>query len=79
MEANQIDSAYIFGIPQVQVEKGTILNDMEREFRTKAIIADSVAVDQLYADFKKNYLSGGGNEWIEQATKIYNDELAARK
>jgi putative aldouronate transport system substrate-binding protein len=79
MEANQIDSAYIFGIPQVQVEKGTILNDMEREFRTKAIIADSGAVDQLYADFKKNYLSGGGNEWIEQATKIYNDEVAARK
>ncbi|WP_167859003.1 extracellular solute-binding protein [Paenibacillus cymbidii] len=76
---NPIKSAYIFGVPQVQVEKGKILSDMEKEFRTKAMLADSGAIDQMYADFKKKYLDGGGNEWITQATKIYNDEQAARK
>jgi putative aldouronate transport system substrate-binding protein len=73
-----IDSAYIYGVPQIQVDKGTILSDMEKEFRTKAILA-SGNLDQMYADFKAKYLKEGGSTWIEQATKIYNDEQAARK
>ncbi|THF75463.1 extracellular solute-binding protein [Cohnella fermenti] len=75
---NLIEEVTLFSLPQVQIDKGTILNDMEKEFRTKAIMA-SGDIDQMYESFKQKYLSEGGNEWIEQATKIYEEEQASRK
>ncbi|QMV41296.1 extracellular solute-binding protein [Cohnella cholangitidis] len=75
---NLIEEVKLFTLPQVQIDKGTILNDMEKEFRTKAILA-SGDIDQLYESFKQKYLAEGGNEWIEQATEIYAEEQATRK
>lgn len=72
-----IEEVQIFSLPQVQVEKGTILIDMEKEFRTQAILSNG-NIDQLYEEFKQKYLAEGGRDWIEQATKIYNDEKASR-
>lgn len=74
---NIIEEAHIYGMPQVQVDKGTILSDMEKEFRTQAIMSKG-NLDQLYEDFKHKYLAEGGSAWIEQATQIYQDEQASR-
>jgi len=73
---NIIEEVHIFAMPQIEIDRGTILKDMEKEFRTKAIMAKG-NVEELYEGFKKQYLSEGGSDWIEQATKIYNDEKAA--
>lgn len=75
---NIIDEAKLFSMPQVQIDKGSILSDMEKEFRTKAVMSTG-EIDRMYEDFKKKYLAEGGSEWIEQATKIYREEQAARK
>ncbi|MFC4597188.1 extracellular solute-binding protein [Cohnella hongkongensis] len=77
-EEHLIEEAHIYKMPQIEIDRGTILKDMEKEFRTKAILAKG-NVDQLYEDFKKKYLAEGGNDWIEQATKIYNDEQTSRQ
>ncbi|WP_144023778.1 hypothetical protein MHI37_21120 [Paenibacillus sp. FSL H8-0548] len=64
-------------MPEIQRERGTILDDMEKEFRTLAIVSAG-DIDALYADFKKKYLAEGGSDWIKQATEIYNKEQAAK-
>jgi putative aldouronate transport system substrate-binding protein len=74
---NPIEDAYIFGIPQIQQEVGSILNDMEKEFRTIAITS-SGNLDALYNEFKAKYLAEGGQKLIDQATEIYKAEQAAR-
>ncbi|MBD2845951.1 extracellular solute-binding protein [Paenibacillus sp. IB182496] len=71
-----IEDAYLFGLPAVQQERGTILADMEKEFRTLAITSTG-DLDALYADFKAKYLAEGGDDWIEQATAIYAAEQEA--
>lgn len=75
---NLIDEVRLFALPQVQIDKGTILDDMEKEFRTKAMMSTG-DIDQMYESFKQKYLAEGGSEWIEQATKIYQEEQAARQ
>ncbi|WP_158299398.1 extracellular solute-binding protein [Paenibacillus antri] len=72
-----LEDAYIFGLPDVQKERGTILDDMEKEFRTIAITS-SGDLDALYEEFKAKYLAEGGADLIEQATEIYKAEQAAR-
>ncbi|GBF73292.1 hypothetical protein PA598K_01578 [Paenibacillus sp. 598K] len=74
---NFIEEAHTYGLPQVQIDRGTMLKDMEKEFRTKAILAKD-NLDRLYEEFKQNYLAEGGSDWIEQATAIYNEEQASR-
>lgn len=74
---NTLEDAYIFGIPEVQQEMGSILDDMEKEFRTLAITT-SGNLDAMYNDFKAKYLAEGGQKLIEQATEIYKAEQAAR-
>jgi putative aldouronate transport system substrate-binding protein len=75
---NSIEDAYIFDLPEIERERGTIMKDMEKEFRVLAIMSRG-DLDALYADFKKKYLAEGGSAWIEQATEIYNKEQAALK
>lgn len=75
---NLIDEVKLFTLPQVQIDKGTILSDMEKEFRTKAMMSKG-DIDQMYESFKQKYLAEGGSQWIEQATKIYEEEQAARQ
>lgn len=75
---NPIPDAYIFGVPDIERDKKKVLDDMELEFRTKAIVAKT-DIDKMYDDYKKKYLAEGGSAWIEQATAIYNKEQADRK
>jgi putative aldouronate transport system substrate-binding protein len=75
---NSIEDAYIFDLPEIERERGTIMKDMEKEFRVLAILSRG-DLDALYVDFKKKYLAEGGSAWIEQATEIYNKEQAALK
>lgn len=70
-----IPDAYIFGVPEIDRDKKKILDDMELEFRTSAIVSKG-DLDKLYADYKKKYLAEGGSVWIEQATAIYKKEQA---
>jgi putative aldouronate transport system substrate-binding protein len=70
-----IPDAYIFGVPEIERDKKKILDDMELEFRTSAIVSKG-DLDKLYADYKKKYLAEGGSVWIEQATAIYKKEQA---
>ncbi|SDD57429.1 putative aldouronate transport system substrate-binding protein [Paenibacillus sp. UNCCL117] len=71
-----IKDTYIFDLPAIQKERGTILSDMEKEFRTLAITSNG-NIDALYNDFKTKYLAEGGSKWIEQATAIYKAEQEA--
>ncbi|WP_240418776.1 extracellular solute-binding protein [Paenibacillus periandrae] len=73
-----IPDAYLFGVPDIERDKKKVLDDMELEFRTSAIVSKG-DLDKLYADFKKKYLAEGGSTWIEQATVIYNKEKAELK
>ncbi|MBO9607228.1 MAG: extracellular solute-binding protein [Paenibacillaceae bacterium] len=73
-----IPDAYIFGVPEIEKDKKKVLDDMELEFRTKAIVSKG-DIDKMYDDYKKKYLAEGGSAWIEQATAIYNKEQADRK
>ncbi|MGG6311959.1 extracellular solute-binding protein [Paenibacillus macerans] len=76
---NTIDDVYIYEVPEIQQEVGTILNDMETEFRMVAITSNG-DLDAMYEDFKKKYLAEGGSKWIEQATEIHRaQEQAANK
>lgn len=72
---NSIEDAYIYGLPEVKKARGTILDDMEKEFRTLAITS-SGDLGALYEEFKAKYLSEGGADLIEQATEIYDAEQA---
>lgn len=73
-----IPDAYLFGVPEIERDKKKIMDDMELEFRTSAIVSKG-DLDKLYADFKKKYLAEGGTTWIEQATVIYKKEQADLK
>lgn len=73
-----IPDAYLFGVPDIERDKKKVLDDMELEFRTSAIVSKG-DLDKLYTDFKKKYLAEGGSTWIEQATVIYNKEKAELK
>jgi putative aldouronate transport system substrate-binding protein len=74
-----IPDTYIFGVPEIERDKKKVLDDLEVEFRTAAIVAKGNNIDSLYEDFKKKYLSEGGSVWIEQATAIYRKEQAELK
>lgn len=74
VEAHLIDEIYLYEIPQVQVDKGSMLSDMESEFRAKAMMGNVAEIDQMYESFKTNYLREGGSDWIKQATEIYQME-----
>jgi putative aldouronate transport system substrate-binding protein len=78
-EENTIDEIYLYETPKVEVDKGSVMKDMEEEFRAKAISGKSSDIDRLYETFKTNYLKEGGSEWIKQATKIYEDQKANKK
>lgn len=67
---NTIDDVYLYDMPEIQKEVGSILDDMEVEFRMVAITS-SGDLDAMYEDFKAKYLAEGGETWIEQATEIY--------
>ncbi|MBD2846317.1 extracellular solute-binding protein [Paenibacillus sp. IB182496] len=69
-----IDEVYLYELPQVQIDKGTMLSDMEAEFRAKAMMGERAGIDALYAKFKENFLREGGSKWIEQATEIYRNQ-----
>ncbi|MFC4597416.1 extracellular solute-binding protein [Cohnella hongkongensis] len=73
---NTIDDVYLYELPKIQEEVGTILDDMEVEFRMVAITSNG-DLDAMYEDFKKKYLAEGGNQWIEQATEIYRAQEKA--
>ncbi|ULL16768.1 extracellular solute-binding protein [Paenibacillus sp. H1-7] len=74
-----IPDAYIFGVPEIEKEKKKVLDDLEIEFRTAAIVSKGGNLDKMYDDFKKKYLAEGGGLWIEQATAIYNKEQTELK
>ncbi|MFE5318523.1 hypothetical protein ACFQ88_07435 [Paenibacillus sp. NPDC056579] len=74
-----IPDAYIFGVPEIEKEKKKVLDDLEIEFRTAAIVSKGGNLDKMYDDFKKKYLAEGGSLWIEQATAIYNKEQTELK
>jgi putative aldouronate transport system substrate-binding protein len=75
-----IPDAYIFGVPEIERDKKKVLDDLEVEFRTGAIVSKGGGnIDKMYEDFKKKYLAEGGSAWIDQATVIYNKEQAEFK
>lgn len=73
---NTIEDVYIYELPEIQKEVGTILNDMEIEFRMVAITSNG-DLDAMYEEFKAKYLAEGGSKWIEQATEIYQAQEKA--
>ncbi|MCL6456640.1 MAG: extracellular solute-binding protein [Gorillibacterium sp.] len=73
---NTIEDVYIYELPEIQKEVGTILDDMEIEFRMVAITSKG-DLDAMYKEFKAKYLAEGGDKWIEQATEIYQAQEKA--
>ncbi|RAV03572.1 extracellular solute-binding protein [Paenibacillus sp. YN15] len=73
---NTIEDVYIYDLPEIQKDVGTILSDMEVEFRMVAITSNG-DLDAMYESFKKKYLAEGGDKWIKQATEIYKAQKQA--
>lgn len=69
--------------PTVLESKGKYfanLSALQDEFYTKAIIAKNAGdVDKLFEDFKSQWLKAGGQEILDEATKIYQERRAASK
>ncbi|MGO4375628.1 hypothetical protein AB4Z21_33740, partial [Paenibacillus sp. MCAF20] len=67
--------------PTVLESKGKYnanLSALQDEFYTKAIIAKNAAdVEKLFADFKAQWLKAGGQEILDEATKVYQERRAA--
>ncbi|MDQ0060295.1 extracellular solute-binding protein [Paenibacillus harenae] len=55
------------------------LSALQDEFYTKAIIAKNAGdVEKMFADFKAQWLKAGGQEILDEATKVYQERRAAR-
>lgn len=54
------------------------LNALQDEYYTKAIISKD-EVDSIFADFKSQWLKAGGQEVLDEATKVYQERQAARE
>jgi putative aldouronate transport system substrate-binding protein len=67
--------------PTVLESKGKYfanLTALQDEFYTKAIIAKNAGdVDKLFADFKAQWLKAGGQEILDEATKVYQERRKA--
>jgi putative aldouronate transport system substrate-binding protein len=53
------------------------LTTLQDEFYIKAIIGND-DIDKAFEDFKNKWLKSGGQELLDEATKIYKDREAAK-
>jgi putative aldouronate transport system substrate-binding protein len=53
------------------------LSALQDEYYTKAIVAADGNVDKLMDDFKAQWLKAGGQEVLDEATKVYQERRAA--
>jgi putative aldouronate transport system substrate-binding protein len=56
---------------------GATLNALQDEFYTKAVTTKD-DLDKLFEDFKNKWLKSGGQEMIDEATKVYQERQAAK-
>lgn len=73
MLSSAIDDAYTYEKPAIELDTGTLLEDMLRQTFV-SLVTSKGDLDKEYQDFVNKYLESGGNRWIEQATEIYRKQ-----
>ncbi len=68
-----LETAVLFDQPQVEVDSGSILTDIENEAFASLVVTNG-DIESEYETFVQRYLQSGGEEWVEQATEIYNNQ-----
>lgn len=67
------DSAVLLNAPAIEVELGGLLGDIENEALASLIVFEG-DLEAEVAKYVDKWLKSGGEEWIEQATEIYNSQ-----
>ena len=67
------DSVVLLNAPAIEVELGGLLGDIENEALASLIVFEGDLEAEL-AKYVDKWLKSGGEEWIEQATEIYNSQ-----
>lgn len=73
VDKNQVDDAYIYETPQIQLDTGSVLIDHVRNSVISLIVTKG-NIDQELENYKKKFMDIGGDKWIQQATDIYKKE-----
>lgn len=69
---NQLPNVVVlYETPEIEIEYGSILGDLIKDAFCSLIVT-SGDVEAEYNSYVEKYLKSGGEEWIEQATAIYN-------
>lgn len=67
------DAVYLFTTPEIELELGGLLEDISTEAFASLIVSNG-DIEAEYQSYVDKYLHSGGQEWIEQATEIYNSQ-----
>ena len=67
------DAVYLFTTPEIELELGSLLTDISLEAFASLIVSNG-DIEAEYQSYVDKYLRSGGQEWIEQATEIYNSQ-----
>lgn len=67
------DSVHLFTTPEIELELGGLLDDISLEAFASLIVSNG-DIEAEYQSYVDKYLRSGGQEWIEQATEIYNNQ-----
>ena len=66
-------AVHLFTTPEIELEMGGLLTDISTEAFASLIVSEG-DIEAEYQSYVDKYLRSGGQEWIEQATEIYNNQ-----